>query len=63
MSSLKYEIRNKYIEAAHPIRPSVCTTRKMTEDEWQKYGPKSNRSRRGLHIRRPRQIQRGAVYQ
>lgn len=35
----RYPIRNKYIEAAHSLEPSGITSRPMTPEEWEKYGP------------------------
>lgn len=54
----KYEIRNKRIEDAHPVKTGECITRKMTDEEWAKYGPKSNRKRKCfLSYRRSRRIE------
>ena len=68
MSSLKYEIRNKKNEAAHQNKPSACTTRKMTDAEWEKYGPKNTQKKKGVHIKGAcgwghQMIKRGVFYQ
>lgn len=48
---MNYEIRNKFIEAAHPSNSGECTVRKMTEEEWQKYGPPQRiKKRRGASL-------------
>ncbi|NLE26507.1 MAG: hypothetical protein GX625_14410, partial [Clostridiaceae bacterium] len=40
-----YPIRNINIEAAHTVLPSKVTTRQMTPEEWEKYGPKVDKLR------------------
>lgn len=37
-----FEIRNRFIEDAHRVDCGEVITRKMTPEEWQKYGPKAN---------------------
>lgn len=43
------EIRNKHIEDKHPTSiASEVTTRKMTDEDWEKYGPKVDEIRRNM---------------
>lgn len=41
-----YPIRNIHIEDAHRVMPGPVITRKMTPEEWEKYGPVNTKARR-----------------
>ena len=48
--ALRYEIRNKKNEVTHPFSPGKCEVRKMTDEEWAKYGPASKKKRKGSYL-------------
>ena len=51
LTSLSYEIKNKKNEDVHPTTQNECTVRKMTDEEWKKYGPVSKVKRKGNYLK------------
>lgn len=50
LSALKNEIRNIKNEEAHPFVQGECYVRKMTDEEWKKYGPRVLKKRKGTSL-------------